>query len=80
MLIVILIYDQLLFRPLVAWGDRFRIDQEQGGRVPRSWALTMMQRSRIMLGCATLFFAAVRWTGRAAPRPQALADAGARRQ
>jgi NitT/TauT family transport system permease protein len=30
MLIVILIYDQLLFRPLVAWGDRFRFEQEAG--------------------------------------------------
>ena len=29
MLVVILIYDQLLFRPLVAWADRFRIDNEQ---------------------------------------------------
>ena len=28
MLVVILIYDQLLFRPLVAWADRFRFEQE----------------------------------------------------
>src|SRR5580658_3042712 len=28
MLIVILLYDQLLFRPLVAWVDRFRVEQE----------------------------------------------------
>jgi NitT/TauT family transport system permease protein len=73
MLIVILIYDQLIFRPLVVWGDRFRIDQEQGSQVPRSWALTMMQHSRVMAGLRTLFFAIVRWTGRKAPRPQALA-------
>ena len=30
MLVVILIYDQLLFRPLVAWADRFRFEQEAG--------------------------------------------------
>ena len=30
MLIVILIYDQLVFRPLVAWADRFRFEQEAG--------------------------------------------------
>src|SRR5438477_326099 len=29
MLVVILIYDQLLFRPLIAWSDRFRFEQEQ---------------------------------------------------
>ena len=32
MLVVILIYDQLLFRPLVAWADRFRFEQEAGDR------------------------------------------------
>ena len=74
MLIVILIYDQLIFRPLVVWGDRFRIDQEQGGRMQRSWALTMMQHSRIMMGLRTLFFGFVRWTGRRTPRPTALAS------
>ncbi len=47
MLIVILLYDQLLFRPLVAWVDRFRVEQEPGVRVPDSWALTMMRRSRL---------------------------------
>ncbi|MFI4895536.1 MAG: ABC transporter permease [Steroidobacterales bacterium] len=74
MLVVILLYDQLLFRPLVVWSDRFRIDQEQGGHVPHSWALTMMQHSRLMSGLRTLFFAIVRWTSRRAPRPQALAS------
>ena len=31
MLVVILLYDQLLFRPLVAWADRFRVEQDAGG-------------------------------------------------
>ncbi len=48
MLVVILIYDQLLFRPLVVWVDRFRFDQDPGGRVPKSWALTMWRRSRLI--------------------------------
>ena len=39
MLVVILIYDQLLFRPLVAWADRFRFEQEAGVVAPRSWVL-----------------------------------------
>src|SRR6185437_1615857 len=43
MLIVILIYDQLLFRPLVAWADRFRFDQEQGDDKPESCALTVFR-------------------------------------
>jgi NitT/TauT family transport system permease protein len=45
MLIVILVYDQLLFRPLVAWADRFRFEQELGVTPPRSWVLTALRRS-----------------------------------
>ena len=48
MLVVILIYDQILFRPLVAWADRFRYEQEPGAVAPRSWVLDMLRRSRIV--------------------------------
>ncbi len=65
MLIVILIYDQLLFRPLVVWVDRFRVEQEPGMRVPRSWALTMMRRSRLIGAWTAFFYATVRATSRA---------------
>jgi NitT/TauT family transport system permease protein len=65
MFIVILLYDQLLFRPLVAWVDRFRVEQEPGARVPSSWALTMMRRSRLINGATVAFHAAVLWTSRA---------------
>ena len=64
MLIVILLYDQLLFRPLVAWADRFRVEQEPGARVPQSWALTMMRRSRLIAALTAFFHAAVRATSR----------------
>jgi NitT/TauT family transport system permease protein len=71
MLIVILLYDQLLFRPLVAWVDRFRVEQEPGVRVPDSWALTMMRRSRLIQGATVAFHAAVLWTSRAVKRRDA---------
>jgi NitT/TauT family transport system permease protein len=45
MFIVILLYDQLLFRPLVAWADRFRFEQQAGGTPPASWVLDAMRRS-----------------------------------
>jgi NitT/TauT family transport system permease protein len=48
MLIVILIYDQLLFRPLVAWADRFRYEQEPGLLPPHSWVLDVLRRSRLV--------------------------------
>jgi len=48
MLVVILIYDQILFRPLVAWADRFRFEQEAGVLPPRSWMFDVLRRSRIV--------------------------------
>jgi len=68
MLVVILLYDQLLFRPLVAWVDRFRVEQEPGVRVPQSWALTMMRRSRLVQAASLAFHATVLWTSRAVKR------------
>jgi NitT/TauT family transport system permease protein len=71
MLIVILLYDQLLFRPLVAWVDRFRVEQDPGVRVPDSWALTMMRRSRLIQAATVAFHAGVLWTSRAVKRSDA---------
>jgi len=67
MLVVILLYDQLLFRPLVVWVDGLRFEQEPGGRPPRSWALTVMRRSRLVSGITAAFYAGVRWTSWAMP-------------
>jgi NitT/TauT family transport system permease protein len=71
MLVVILLYDQLLFRPLVAWVDRFRVEQEPGVRDPESWALAMMRRSRMVQAANVAFHAAVLWTSRAVKRTDA---------
>ena len=62
MLVVILIYDQILFRPLVAWADRFRFEQEPGVIAPQSWVLDMLRRSRIVDRLTAPFAAAWRYT------------------
>ncbi|HEX3944366.1 MAG TPA: ABC transporter permease subunit [Rhizomicrobium sp.] len=67
MLIVILIYDQLLFRPLVAWSERFRFDDQQSEEERESWALTMFRRSRLIAAIATPFAALMHRTYRLAP-------------
>ncbi|HEY2444138.1 MAG TPA: ABC transporter permease subunit [Rhizomicrobium sp.] len=69
MLIVILIYDQLLFRPLITWSDRFRFEQEQNEEPPQSWMLTMFRRSQLIDAIAAPFKAALRWSFRLAPPP-----------
>ncbi len=75
MLVVILIYDQLLFRPLVAWADKFRIDSEDSGDQPESWVLDVIRRSELMDGLAAPFHAFMRWTYRLSPRVPAGAAA-----
>jgi NitT/TauT family transport system permease protein len=46
MLVVILIYDQFLFRPLVAWSEKFKFELSGGQELPRSLVLDLIQRSR----------------------------------
>jgi NitT/TauT family transport system permease protein len=48
MFVVILTFDQLLFRPLIASADWFRLEQEVGFTSARSWVLTMIRRSRLL--------------------------------
>ncbi len=67
MLVVILIYDQLMFRPLVAWAYRFRIDQEQSDDEPESWMLTMFRRTRLFNMASAPFDAFMHWTYRLQP-------------
>jgi NitT/TauT family transport system permease protein len=44
---VIILYDQLMFRPLVAWADKFRFEQTGAQTAPGSWFLDLLQRSRL---------------------------------
>ncbi|MHC3821793.1 ABC transporter permease [Pseudomonas sp. G3-19] len=49
MIVVILIYDQFLFRPLVAWADKFRMENTASQTAaPESWVLNLIQRTRLI--------------------------------
>jgi NitT/TauT family transport system permease protein len=50
MLVVILGYDQLLFRPLVAWSAKFRFETTAGATADDPWMLKLIRRARP--GCA----------------------------
>ena len=45
MLIGILLYDQLFFRPLVAWADKFRFEESSSATAQDSWMLTWLHRA-----------------------------------
>ena len=48
MLAVILAYDQLLFRPLVAWSSKFRFETTAGATASDPWVLRLMRRTRLL--------------------------------
>lgn len=58
MLLVIIAYDQLLFRPIVAWADKFRFEQTASANSPASWMLDLFRRTRA-LRTLTYPFAAI---------------------
>nr|WP_260181632.1 ABC transporter permease subunit [Sphingomonas sp. BK580] len=45
---VILLYDQLVFRPAIAWADRFRVEQTASVASPRSWLFELLRRARLL--------------------------------
>jgi NitT/TauT family transport system permease protein len=56
MAIVILLYDQLLFRPIVAWADKFRVELSASQEVSSSWVLNLLLRTHwIRLGFRPIF-------------------------
>lgn len=48
MFIVILAYDQLLFRPLVAWAEKFKTEYVSPDKVAESWVIDLFRRTRVM--------------------------------
>lgn len=46
MFLTILLYDQLFFRPLVAWSERFKYEEQSGTHPARSWVLDLLRRTR----------------------------------
>src|SRR5215470_3445346 len=53
--VVILAYDQLVFRPIVAWADKFRFEQTAARRRPQSWLYDLIRRARLFKRIFALF-------------------------
>jgi NitT/TauT family transport system permease protein len=60
MLAGILLYDQLFFRPLLAWADKFRFEESQGDTAQHSWLLDWGRRSRWIRALTDRFWEAMR--------------------
>ena len=44
---VILLYDQLIFRPLVAWSGKFRFETTASVSAPEPWMLKVLRRTQV---------------------------------
>ena len=60
MLAGILLYDQLFFRPLLAWADKFRFEESQADETQNSWLLDWGRRSRLIRALTDRFWKAMR--------------------
>jgi NitT/TauT family transport system permease protein len=47
MALVIVLVDQLFWRPLVAWADKFKLEQSAAAEAPQSWLLDLLRAARL---------------------------------
>jgi len=85
MAVTILIFDQLFFRPLVAWAEKFHVELTASSDPPRSWLLDVLRRTRLMarvghpLGVGARWIASFRISPSVQlPRPPRLSTRGER--
>ena len=75
MLVVIFLYDQILFRPLIAWSEKFKAEQASDDEEYQSWLIDWLRRSRLMArvddGLARMRdrFVNAKWFYQHAPKP-----------
>lgn len=55
MLIIILLYDQLLFRPLLAWAERFHSEIDEETEIHQSWFLDLLAKTRLLKASEIIF-------------------------
>ena len=57
MIAVIVLIDQLVWRPIIAWSEKFKFEQVEAYQTPRSPILDFLRRSRILHGATQTFVA-----------------------
>ena len=73
MLLVIIAYDQLLVRPLVAWSAKFRSETTAGATAADPWVLRLIRRTRLLSAAGGMLADAMATIGglRLSPRRRA---------
>ncbi len=60
MIAVIVLLDQIVWRPVIAWAEKFKFEQVESSDAPKSWFLDLMQGSRLMVRLRKRVFNPVR--------------------
>jgi NitT/TauT family transport system permease protein len=45
MILVIVLLDQFIWRPVIAWAEKFKVEQVESTNAPKSWVLNLVQHS-----------------------------------
>lgn len=61
MAIVIVLYDQLVFRPLVTWAERFRFEEFLGRPSKRPWLLRFLRHTKVVRSLAASITRLFQW-------------------
>src|SRR5579864_8416964 len=48
MVAIIVLLDQFVWRPIIAWAEKFKVEQVESTNLPRSWVLGYFQHSRAL--------------------------------
>ncbi len=48
MIAVIVLLDQFIWRPVIAWAEKFKVEQVESADTPHSWVLDFIQHSRAL--------------------------------
>jgi NitT/TauT family transport system permease protein len=46
MILVIVLMDQIVWRPVIAWAEKFKVEQVESANAPQSWFLALIESSR----------------------------------
>lgn len=61
MLVIILLYDQLVFRPLLAWAEKFKSDIDDEDQRYESWVINLLTKTRLLQRLEVLFHIITDW-------------------
>ena len=75
MFVIIALYDQLMFRPLVKWAEKFKFDKMPDEKPTRAWFTSLLQKAQLIRYLGYLFsrftnaFVNIRWSNRTYQEP-----------